>query len=70
MAKKLNTNARPTKADKAKAKSKKPTVEPVEKPTESKCFCQYCKAHKNNPSTCKDTGKYVGRKNPGCANFR
>ena len=39
-------------------------------PTENKAYCQYCKSHRNNPSKCKLTGEYVGRKQVACEKFK
>ena len=39
-------------------------------PTENKAYCQYCKKHCNRPSTCKETGKPVARKQAACDKFK
>ena len=36
---------------------------------EKEVRCQNCKTHKNNPSVCTLTGKYVGRKHK-CNDFK
>lgn len=39
-------------------------------PTKDKACCQYCKSHCNRPSTCKETGKPVARKQAACDKFK
>lgn len=53
------------KSDKKTGKKAAVKTEPTDK-----CVCQYCANHRNHPSKCKKTGKYVGRKAPGCKEFK
>ena len=46
-------------------KSKEVVAEP-----KNVCLCQYCKSHCNHPSKCKETGKYVARKQEACDKFK
>ena len=49
-------------------KLKYKAVKPVEQ--DSELVCQHCSHHKNHPSMCKVTGKYVGRKAAACESYK
>jgi len=44
-------------------------VQEVKAVAKGAAVCQNCKAHKNNPSFCKEKNSHVGRKST-CENFK